>query len=118
MWNVKCVVKMMIYHGANRVPENFEMGEIKIANADGFNDFEPVYVIAFSGDKFGETEINQNGWKYNGIYSSVTFFISNSLSVGLNLINQYGQGDKIVSVFTVPKFAVKSQIPTDPRWWN
>ena len=66
------------------------------------------------GDKYGETDISQDGYEYNGIFSSITYFISNSIDVGLSIINQYGQGDKIIAVFTVPKFCVKSQIPVDP----
>ena len=62
--------------------------------------FSPVYIVAFMGDKYGDEDINQNGFEYNGIWSSVTFFVTNSLKAGLSIINAHGQGDKILTVFS------------------
>ena len=38
----------MTFHGANTVPEGLELGEMKVANVSGFDDFEPIYVVAFT----------------------------------------------------------------------
>lgn len=93
--------------GANLIPENLEMGEMIINNVTSFSDFSPRYIIAFSGDKFGQTDISQDGFEYNGIFSSITFIVTNSLNTALLIINNAGQGDKIITVFSVPYFAVK-----------
>lgn len=98
------------------LPEGLELGEMKIAETAGLAELEHVYIIAFTGDKFGEKTINQDGFEYNGIFSSVTFFVTNVLSVGLQRINLDSNGDKILTVFTVPKLSVWDFIPhdTDP----
>lgn len=102
--------------GANLLPEGLETGEFKVGGTAGFEELEPLYIVAFMGDKFGEKTINQNGYEYNGIFSSVTFFYTNLLEAGLNIINAQGNGDKILTVFTVPKLALWNKIPhdTDP----
>ena len=66
--------------------------------------------MAFQGGK-----IKQDGYSYNGIFSSVTFIVSNVLSVALKIINNEGNGDKILTVFTVPRFAVQEFTNEQPR---
>lgn len=98
--------------GANLIPEGLELGEPKVEGTAEFDELEPVYLVAFSGDKFQENNINKNGYQYNGIYSSVAFILTNITGTALGIINQQGDGDKILTVFSVPKLAVNSQIPT------
>lgn len=99
--------------GANLLPEGLEIGELKMQGTAEFDELEPVYIVAFMGDKYGDEDINQNGFEYNGIWSSVTFFVTNSLKAGLSIINAHGQGDKILTVFSIPKLAVLDFIPPD-----
>lgn len=99
--------------GANLIPEGLEIGEPKVEGTAEFDELEPVYVVAFSGDKFQENNINKNGYQYNGIYSSVAFILTNITGTALGIINQQGDGDKILTVFSVPKLAVASQVPED-----
>lgn len=106
----------MIYLGANTIPEGLELGELKVNGTAGFDELEPVFIIAFTGDHLGNTQITTQGWEFNGIPSSVCFiaclgFVLNTL---LNVINQDGSGDKILNVFAIPKLAIKSLIPIDP----
>lgn len=98
--------------GANLIPEGLELGEPKVESTAEFDELEPVYLVAFSGDKFQENNINKNGYQYNGIYSSVAFILTNITGTALGIINQQGDGDKILTVFSVPKLAVNSQIPS------
>lgn len=91
----------------NLLVEGLETGEFKAQTTYEFNELEPVYVIAYIGNKIGDNSINQNGYKYNGIYSSITFLLTNILSTVLNVINFDGNGDKIFTVFTIPKIAVQ-----------
>lgn len=117
----------MTYHGANRLPESFELGELKIANTESLSELEPAAIVAFSGDKVaGQTpgstsqlivpnlEVPQYS-RVNGIPNAVGYILStiNGLSLLLNAINLDGNGDKIVSVFTIPKFSVASILPSD-----
>lgn len=99
--------------GANLIPEGLEIGELKVDGTAEFDELEPVYLVAFSGDKFQENNINQNGYQYNGIYSSVAFILTNITGTALGIINKQGDGDKILTVFSVPKLAVASQVPED-----
>lgn len=99
--------------GANLIPEGLELGEPKVEGTAEFDELEPVYLVAFSGNKFQENNINQNGYQYNGIYSSVAFILTNITGTALGIINQQGDGDKILTVFSVPKLAVASQVPED-----
>lgn len=106
----------MIYHGANTIPEGLEIGEIKVNGTAGFDELEPIYIIAFTGDHIGNIQITTNGWEFNGIPSSVCFiaclgFVLNTL---LQVINNDGNGDKILNVFSIPKLAVNSLVPVDP----
>ena len=99
--------------GANLIPEGLELGEPKVEGTAEFDELEPVYLVAFSGDKFQENNINKNGYQYNGIYSSVAFILTNITGTALGIINQQSDGDKILTVFSVPKLAVASQVPED-----
>lgn len=108
--------------GANLIPEGLETGEFKVGGVAQFEELEPVYIIAYSGDTYqnasGETiNVNQNGHKYNGIYSAITYMLcddSVGIQVALQIMNVADNSSKIITVFTVPKAAVKSLLPVDP----
>ena len=105
-----------MFHGANLLPEGLEFGEMKVQSSETIEDLEPVYVIAFTGDNVGQVQVSQDGYRYNGIPSSVAFLVCLELTIDivLQIINQDGNGDKILNVFSIPKLAVKSLIPVDP----
>ena len=95
------------------MPEGLELGELKVQNTTGFTELNPVYIIVFTGDTIGQQTIDQDGHTYNGISSSITYILCNNdggLQACLNIINTYGQGDKILTVFSVPKLALLDKI--------
>lgn len=99
--------------GANLLPEGLETGEFTNINSITIDDLEPIYIIAFTGDKILNMDIPQNGYKYNGIFSSITFILTNNLKGILAQINEDGNGDKIFTVFSIPQIAVKDILPSD-----
>ena len=108
--------------GANLMPEGLETGEFQIDGTAEFEDLEPAYIIAYSGDSYtdasGETHaVKQEGYSYNGIYSSVTFIVCNEYGfhIAMAYMNLADNSAKVLTVFTVPKLAVKSLLPDDPE---
>lgn len=102
------------------IPEGLEFGELKVQGTAEFDELEPAYVLAYSGDSYqigsdSPTPVSQNGYKYNGIYSSVTFAVANEYGfpVLMAFMNENANSDKVLTVFTVPKLAVKSLLPVD-----
>lgn len=102
------------------IPEGLEFGELKVQGTAEFDELEPAYVLAYSGDSYQvgndpPTPVSQNGYKYNGIYSSVTFAVANEYGfpVLMAFMNENANSDKVLTVFTVPKLAVKSLLPVD-----
>lgn len=111
----------MIYLGNNLIPEGLEFGELKIEGTAEIDDLEPAYIVAYSGDNYqvGDdpaVSVKQEGYNYNGIYSSVTFAVANEygFSALMAILNENANSDKVLTVFTVPKLAVKSLLPVDP----
>lgn len=103
----------MIYHGSNLVPESLEIGEPKISGTAEFDELEPAYIIAFSDTSIDVYQFDQNGYSYNGIPSSITFLLcvnTNALNATLQLINSDGKGNKIVSVFSIPRASLLTKI--------
>lgn len=103
----------MTYHGANLVPEGLETGEYKVGGTADFDELEHYYCIAYMGDTLqDQIPVAQNGYEYNGIYSSVTFIFTNraGFSTLINIINSVGKGDKILTAFSIPKLAVWDKI--------
>lgn len=98
---------MKTYQELTYYQNGLETGEFKVGGSADFDEFEPRYIIAFTGDTFQGGQLNQNGYSYNGIFSSVTFIVTNSLRTALQIINSEGNGDKILTVFTVPRFTVQ-----------
>ena len=111
----------MIHHGNFLIPEGLEFGELKVEGTAEFDELEPAYVVAYTGDSYqvGDdppVQIKQEGYNYNGIYSSVTFAVANSngFNVLMRILNENANSDKVLTVFTVPKLAVQSLLPNDP----
>lgn len=95
------------------IPEGLEFGELKVEAMAEIDDLDPVYMVAYSGDAIGSVSISQDGFSYNGIPSSITFIMCNNIAgfqTLLNTFNAFGQGDKVVTCFTVPKIALKDRI--------
>lgn len=113
----------MIHHGNFLIPEGLEFGELKVEGTAEFDELEPAYVVAYTGDNYQVGDdppvpIAQNGYSYNGIYSSVTFAIANSygFNVLMAILNENANSDKVLTVFSIPSLAVKSLLPVDePR---
>lgn len=99
--------------GANLLPEGLETGEFTNINSITIEDLEPIYIIAFTGDKIATLDIPQDGYKYNGIFSSITFIATTNLKGILGQINEDGNGDKIFTVFSIPRIAIKDILPSD-----
>lgn len=111
----------MIHHGNFLIPEGLEFGELKVEGTAEFDELEPAYVVAYTGDSYqvGDdppVKIKQEGYSYNGIYSSVTFAVANSngFKVLMEILNKNANSDKVLTVFTVPQLAVQSLLPNDP----
>jgi hypothetical protein len=106
--------------GSNLLPENLETGEYKVGGTAEFDELEHYYCVAYSGDALLDNiPVAQQGYSYNGIYSSVTFIFTNreGFSTLINIINTAGKGDKILTAFSIPKLAVLdkiNQIEVDP----
>lgn len=111
----------MTHHGNFLIPEGLEFGELKVEGTAEFDELEPAYVVAYTGDNYQVGDdppvpIAQNGYSYNGIYSSVTFAIANShgFNVLMQILNENANSDKVLTVFSIPSLAVKSLLPVDP----
>jgi len=96
-------------------PESFELGDPVIQSSFSSYDFEPAYIIAYSGTYLGEIPINQNGASYNGIYSSIKYILCNEGGFKdlMATLQNTEYADYIVTCFTVPILAVKSQYRAD-----
>lgn len=107
--------------GKNRVPENFETGEYIVKKSFDVDDLDFYYVIAYVGERIitglnSSIAIPQRGFKYNGIYSSVCFIVCNNSGFDylMNYMNIEDNSNNILTIFTVPKFAVF--IPSSSSW--
>ena len=111
--------------GANLLPENLETGEFKVGGEATFDDLEPIPIIAYSGEKVPtmpvnpspETDLRQGGYIVNGINSSVAFLFCEPENFLLLLqgLSYSNYSDYIVSIFTVPKLAIKDFFTEDNR---
>lgn len=111
----------MMFHGSNLVPESLEIGEPIMQDSFSSYDFEPCYVIAYSGSDIGDTSFTQLGQTVNGIYSSIAFVLCNigGFKECMSILNHTDDGQYVVATFTVPILAFKSiyvpDIPTATR---
>ena len=74
-----------------------------------FDELKPLFIIAYSGDRYMAITINDWGRTYNGMPSSIAYILTNKtgLNQALTDINAVKhQGDKIVTVFSIPELAV------------
>lgn len=67
----------VMFHGANLQPEGLEIGEPIVQSSFNSYDFEPAYVIAYSGDTLDDVQISQKGVSVNGIFSSIAYILCN-----------------------------------------
>lgn len=112
-----------MFLGANLIPESFEIGEPVINATASIDDLEPYVILAYAGPSFpiDETDpqsvyINNEGGEFNGISNSVGYNLTDMFSLRslISYINNLGYGDGIISVFTIPKLAVKRLVPSTP----
>lgn len=99
--------------GANLMPEGLETGEFQIDGTAEFDDLQPIAIIAYTRnpkeDGFTEqTPPSSQGIIANGIPNGMYFWIVSFdyLQGALYTINNAGHGDAILTVFTVPAFAL------------
>ena len=79
-----------------------------------FDELKPAYIVGYGGDSYNTVTFNNNrSALINGIPSSVIFIMSNN-NAGLNhilsTINNAGNGEKIITVFSIPRLAVKDRL--------
>lgn len=96
--------------GANLVPEGLETGEFQIDGTADFTDkLSPLFVIAYLDDEITlqNTTYHFTGGKYNGILNGILFIVGTDDLINDILfdIKSQGNSDKIMTVFTIPKFA-------------
>lgn len=103
--------------GANLLPENFEIGEPIINATASIDDLKPYVIVAYSGPDFpidpsdpDSVNIANYGTKLNGIPGGVGYNLVRLVDLPklISDINGESHGDGIISVFTVPKLAVKT----------
>lgn len=115
-WKPSFIEREMIMDdsvGANLIPESLEIGEaVAVESNFGQLPLNPIYIIAFADDKitFENKTINFASNVMNGIPNSVFFLLTNDLPFLIEYINGQGNGDKIITAFTIPKFAVQDFI--------
>lgn len=107
--------------GKNRLVEGLETGEYIIKTSYNIDNLDGYYIIAYVGDTIkresgGDLTVNQHGYKYNGVYSSVTFILCNETGFNyiMGLMAYEDNSNNILTVFTVPKIAVNPQ--QEPSW--
>lgn len=95
------------------IPEGLEFGELKVQGTASFDDLIPVAIIAYSRDPNadGFTQqpvVSSQGVIANGIPNGMFYWIVSFeyLQGALHTINSAGHGDAIITVFTVPAFAL------------
>ena len=103
--------------GANRINEGLETGEYITKKSYTIANLNPIYIIAYVGEHIvvNATEnigTPQSGYKYNGIYSSVCFIACNDSGFNylMSLMPNEDNSNNILTVFTVPKLAISSQV--------
>lgn len=106
--------------GTYLIPEGLEFGELKVEGTAEIDDLEPAYILAYTGDSYynggSDVPVSQDGYMYNGIYSSVTYCVCNKWGFAgiMSIMNLADNSNKVLTVFTVPSLAVKSLLPVDP----
>ena len=113
------------------IPEGLEFGELKVQGTASFDDLKPVAIIAYSRDPNADGFTQQavtstQGVIANGIPNGMFYWIVSFeyLQGALYTINNSGHGDAIITVFTVPAFALigfngwsLQDILSGVSWW-
>lgn len=100
------------FPGANLIPEGLEAGEIKIESSANFNELSPVYVVAYGRDPYVDgltpEQTTSQGTIANGVYNGCWFCYATLTYIQgvLATINAKGFGQSILTVFTIPAFAL------------
>ena len=99
--------------GANLIPEGLETGEFKVGGTAEFDELQPIAIIAYTRNPKEDGFTDQlpsssQGVIANGIPNGMYFLIVSFdyLQGALYTINNAGHGDAILTVFTVPAFAL------------
>lgn len=98
--------------GANLLNEGLETGEFKVGGTANFNELMPVAVIAYTRNPYDDGLTNQQpsalGVQVNGIPNGMYFCVCSFyyLQGVLGEINSKGHGDAIMTIFTIPAFAL------------
>jgi len=103
----------MTFHGANLIPEGLETGEYVIKQYHTIDYLDVYYVIAYLGDyiytdnQADQIFVGQAGYKYNGIFSSVTYIIANESGFKylMSQMKNETNSANILTIFTIPKLA-------------
>lgn len=115
---------MKTFLGANLLPENFETGDPVINATASIDDLKPYAIVAYSGPQFDLGDgilIANDGTRLNGIPGGVGYNLVRLVDLPklISDINNEAHGDGIISVFTVPKLALKTlanYIENDPNY--
>lgn len=98
--------------GANLLNEGLETGEFKVGGTANFNELMPVAVIAYTRNPKEDGLTNETptalGVQVNGIPNGMYFCVCSFyyLQSVLGEINSKGHGDAIMTIFTIPAFAL------------
>lgn len=98
--------------GANLLNEGLETGEFKVGGTANFNELMPVAVIAYTRNPKEDGLTNETptalGVQVNGIPNGMYFCVCSFyyLQGVLGEINSKGHGDAIMTIFTIPAFAL------------
>lgn len=95
--------------GSNLIPEGLETGEFKVQAWSGITGLDGIYCLAYASNELtiDETQYTFNGTEINGIPTSVFYILTDNIQLLLEKIGS-GNTDKIVTIFTIPKFCVQS----------
>lgn len=98
--------------GANLLNEGLETGEFKISGTAELSELMPVAVIAYTRNPYDDGLTNQQpsalGVQVNGIPNGMYFCVCSFyyLQGVLGEINSKAHGDAIMTIFTIPAFAL------------
>lgn len=99
------------------LPEGLETGEYIIEESYGHSLFNPVWVVAYIGNKIGNEDIPQSSFVVNGIAQSVAFLIATSPYSYAQLMNTLNNTENassyILSCFSVPQLAVSTLLTSE-----
>lgn len=110
------------YPGSNLLPEGLETGEFKVQGTAEFDELEPYFLIAYSGEKIPltvtgslEGDLPQGGFTVNGIPSSIVFLCvdKTNYNILMNNLQKENYSDYILTCFSIPKLAIQDFLTED-----